>query len=183
MKVSLAILGFLFIGSLMLVGTVIGTYNGFVQAEGGLVAQYKDNQNTYDNMWKKLKESSQVTSMMTDDIEKVYKSALQGRYGEGGSKAVFQMLKEQNPNIDATLYKQLQSSIEANRSEFQANQKMLTDKKRAYETSLQSFPNNIIAGLVGFPRIDLSKYDIVTSEKTDKVFESKNDNQEIKLRD
>jgi hypothetical protein len=149
--------------------------------EKNVVSQYQQNQNNSDSMFKKFKESAQVSEMYASDVERVYKSAIEGRYGENGSQAVFQFLKEQNPNMDASLYKRIQETIEAGRDSFEENQKVLIDKKRIYETSLAVFPGNIMAGFFGFPRIDLAKYDIVTSDRTQDAFDSKKD-EEVKLR-
>lgn len=169
------------VGAISCVGTFIGTNNEMVSLEQGIKAQYNQNRNNYDNMWKKIKEVAQVPEMYTNDLKKVFDSAIQNRYGENGSQAVFQFITEQNPNFDPSMYKQIQQTIEAGRNSFEANQKMLLDKKRVYETKLGQFPTNFIAGFLGFPKIDLSKYDIVTSDVTEQAFETKKAD-EIKLR-
>jgi hypothetical protein len=95
---------------------------------------------------------------------------------------MFQWLREHNPTLDASVYKKVQDIIEAGRNSFEADQKMLIDKKRAYETSLETFPHNIVAGALGFPKITLDDYGIVTSDHTEEVFkEGKSD--PIKLRE
>jgi len=164
------------------VGSVIGINNDFVTQEAGLNAQYKQNQNNYDNMVKKVLEVAQVPSMMTSDLEKVTKAAITGRYGAEGSKAVFQFIKEQNPTVNSEVYTKVQQVIEAGRNSFEADQKVLLDKKRIYETQLNSFPTGVIARALGFPRVDLAKIDIVTSNRTEKAFDTKKDEQ-IKLRE
>lgn len=170
-----------FLGSAIIGLTTMGTYNSFISLERGLVAQYEQNKNNYDNMFKKFREAAQVTTMQADDLERVYKSAIQGRYGENGSQAVFQMIKEQNPNLDSTTYKRLQDIIVEGRDTFEDNQKLLIDKKRTYETVLATFPSNIIASIFGFPKINLEEFGIVTSGRTSNAFETKKD-EEIKLR-
>ena len=162
-------------------GSVISTNNELVSLEQGLQAQYDQNRNNYDNMFKKFQEIAQVPSMYADDMKKVYDGAIQGRYGKDGSKAMFQWIQEHNPNFDASLYRQIQQVIESGRNDFEANQKTLLDKKRVYLTQIKQFPTNIIAGMLGFPKIDLSKIDILTSDRTEQAFKTKKD-EPIKLR-
>ena len=151
----------------------VGVYNECIQQERGLVAQYGQNKNDYDNYRKKVQEVAQVPSIYTDDLKKVYDSAISRRYGKDGSKALFQFLQEHNPNFDSSVYKEVQQVIESGRNSFEADQKTLLDKKRVYESTLKTFPNNVITGLLGFPKIDLAKYDIVTSDDTESVFDVK----------
>lgn len=163
------------------ISSVIGINNDFVAQEASLSAQYKQNQNNYDNMVKKVTEVAQVPTMMTDDLKEVTKAAITGRYGAGGSKAVLQFIKEQNPTLSPEIYTKVQQVIESGRNSFSAEQTVLLDKKRVYETQLNSFPTGIIARAMGFPRIDLSKIDIVTSDRTEKAFDTKKD-EPMKLR-
>jgi hypothetical protein len=180
-KVALGIFGAFILLAGITVMSVVGTNNDFVKAEQGIVAQYKQNQNNYDNYIKKIAEVAQVPAMYRDDLEKVYKSAITGRYGANGSKATFQWLKEQNPTLDSKLYVKIQQIIESGRVSFESDQKMLLDKKRVYQTNLKVFPNTMIAGTLGFPKIDLTKYDIVTSDETEQAFKTKK-SKPIKLR-
>ena len=162
-------------------GCVLGFRSDCIHQENGIVAQYDQDRNNYDNMWKKFREMSQVNAQYADDMKKVFDSAIQGRYGADGSKAMFQFIKEHNPQLDSATYVKLQAAIEAGRNSFEADQKQLLDRKREYKDLLGSTRALAANIFLGFPRIDMNKYDIVTSGRTEKAFEDKKDD-EIKLR-
>jgi hypothetical protein len=153
-----------------------------VNAEAGIKAQYKQSQNNYDNMWKKFKELAAVPEMYVGDMKKLWSETMSARYGQGGSKALFQWIKEHNPDLKVAVYTQLQRAIEAGRNGFAADQKQLLAKKQAYEVLLQGNRGLFYNWLLGYPKIDLDEYDIVTSTKTDEVFKSKKDDAPIQLR-
>jgi hypothetical protein len=181
MKTGLIVFGVVAALVLSYAGCALSYRSTCIRAENGIKAQYEQNQNNYDNMWKKFKEMAQVPAMYADDLKKVYDSAIAGRYGAEGSKAAFQFIKEHNPNFSDTTYVKLQAAIESGRNGFEADQKQLIDKKREYENILGS-TNAVFVGLFfGFPRIDLAKYAIVTSDVTQDAFTTKKAD-EVKLR-
>lgn len=180
-KVLIGVGALLLLVGVSCVGTVISTNNSLVSMEQSIKAQYDQNRNNYDNMWKKFREVAQVPAMYTEDLKKVYDSAITNRYGAEGSKAMFQFIQEHNPTFDSSMYKQIQQVIESGRNSFEANQKMLLDKKRVYETRLGQFPTNFVASFLGFPKIDLNQFNIITSDQTDEAFRTKKAD-EVKLR-
>ena len=152
------------------------TYHNYGNAqEQSIKAAYKNNQNILSQYNLKLGEVVQVPSMYKDDLKEVFDAALQGRYGENGSKAVFQFIKEQNPTIDSSMYVKIQQLIESGRNEFQLAQTQLLDKKRSYETALGNVWSGLWLRITGYPKIDLDEYDIVVEESTVKTFETKRD--------
>lgn len=179
--VTFGILGVVALLAIVYLGSVLSFRTDCVRAEAGIKAQYEQNKNNYDNMWKKFKEMAQVTDMYSGDLKKLYDGTMQARYGEEGSKAMFQFIKEHNPQLDSAVYVRLQAAIEAGRNGFMADQQQLIDKKREYETVLGSNRALFVNMWLGFPHIDLDKYGIVTSERTDDAFKKKQDD-EVKLR-
>lgn len=162
-------------------GCALSYRSACIRSETGIEAQYEQNKNNYDNMWKKFREMAQVPSMYADDLRKVYDGAIQGRYGKDGSKATIQFIHEHNPTFSDAMYVKLQSAIEAGRNGFAADQQQLIDKKRNYQIVLGSTKEIAVGFLFDFPRIDLAKYAIVTSDATQDAFKT-GKAEEVKLR-
>lgn len=170
---TLAILGTIAFFVVGFVGSVFSFRGQAVAMENTIAAQYDQNRNNYDNMWKRFKEMAQVNDKYASDLKALFDGAMQGRYGADGSKAMFQWIKEQNPTLDSAIYLKLQTAIEAGRISFEADQKQLIDKKREYQNLLRSNRAIFVNWILHFPKIDLSKYDIVTSDATEKAFGEK----------
>lgn len=131
--------------------SVVSWNNDGVAQEEGVVAAYQDNQNVYDAFWKKVQETAQVPDRYKDDFKDVLVGAVEGRYGENGSQAMFQFIQEQNPALDPGLYKQVQQTIEAGRNDFARAQSSLLDRQRRFRTHLRTFPGSLFASALGFP--------------------------------
>lgn len=147
------------------------TANGF---ETDIKAKYTNNRNVYDNGWKKVKEVAQVPDLQTEALQKVFATALSSRYGKDGSKALWQFITEQNPNLDQRTFLKIQQDVEAFRIEFTSNQTGLVSQKQAYERFLNATTaGRFFNSFANYPKIDLSLYDIVTSDKTEQDFKTK----------
>ena len=180
--VSLAVLGVVAFVIFTLLFGYIGFSNTANAFEVDIKAKYADNKNVYDNGWKKVKEVAQVPDLQTEALQKVYTAALQSRYGADGSKALLQFITEQNPNLDQSTFLKIQQDIEAFRIEFQSNQTQLVSRKQAYERFLTATTSGRFYNLLGeYPHIDLTKFDIVTSEQTEQDFATKK-SEPIKLK-
>lgn len=148
----------------------ISAYNIGNRLERAIVATHENNRNILAQYGNRVAEAAQVPGMQRDDLSAVVTAALEGRYGDDGSQAVFQFIQEQNPQIDSTVYVQLQRIIEAGRTEFASAQTKLVDQKRVYETALGSFWQGTWMSVAGYPRIDLSEYTIVSTARADEAF-------------
>jgi hypothetical protein len=175
------ILGIVVVFVGLIIAMVIGINNQAVQQEAAIKAQWTQNQNNLSAYSNKIAEAAQIPAMYRDDFVKVVNASMQGRYGDKGSQAVFQWLKEQNLNFDASVYKKLQRMIESGRKDFENEQKKLIDLKRQYEVSLQTVPRGWILSMLGFPKVDLKSFNIVTSDYSNESFKTGVD-KGIKLR-
>lgn len=174
---ALLIIGALFVGVVALgVTSYIGAYNSGNVLENSIKAQYSQNQNKLSEMTSSIMEAAQVPAMARDDLEKVIKAGLEGRYGEGGSGALLQAMTEAYPGqLDSALYSKLQQMIESRRRDFSEEQKLLIEKKRAYEVALGYFWGGMWMKVAGYPKIDLAEYTIVTNAETQEIFKTKTD--------
>ena len=142
------------------------------RAEVMLKAKYEDNENVLSSGYQQLTGVVQVTEMARDDTAKVFKEAIQGRYGADGSKAVFQFLKEQNPTLDPQLYRKVQPVVEATQKEFQQAQTQMRSQKATYEEALGSFWQGMWLSMAGYPKVDLDKYRIISTDSAADAFKT-----------
>tara|TARA_Y100000310_G_scaffold342380_1_gene445417 strand:- start:4865 stop:5476 length:612 start_codon:yes stop_codon:yes gene_type:complete len=172
--------------------SVISWYDTGVDLNNGTVAQYRDNQNSYDAMWKKIVEVAQVPAKYKEDFKDLLVGEVKAKFGDGGSKAMMQWFKERDIRPDASMYTKVQTVIEAGRNDFQRNQQDLLNKQRRASThNGTAFAK--FAGMFAnpFPEIhgdlkppkdidgnglyNIFDYDIVTSGKTKRAFETGED--------
>jgi len=145
------------------------------RTEMALKAKMEDNENIYANGTQAVMEIASVPTMYKNDLLEIVKADIQGRYGPNGSQATFQFLNERNIPLDQSMYKAIQQQILAFRGKFEIAQREMLDQRRAYETALGTFPRSIFLSLAGYPKLDLSKYTIVTTDKARQTFETKRD--------
>ncbi len=158
------------VGSLFLYG--VGVFNQGNRYEQQLVAEQTNNRNILSNYGKKVAESAQIPAMQRDDFVKVVKAQMEGRYGPTGSGATMQWIKENNISLDTKVYTNLQRTIEAGRNEFSTGQTKLISVKQEYTTVLGSVPRGFVLKLVGYPKINLDDFNIVSDDRTDNAFKT-----------
>lgn len=170
-KFVLGCLGVLGVFILIIVISAIVIWNQrgeAVSLETQIEAQLKSNESNYDAMWKKFKEMTQVTDLQAEQFKDVYADLISGRYED--IKLLFKAVQEQNPNLNGEVYTKLQNEISAGRTEFDRNQKKITDMIAEYNRLVQH-RGILMAMLTGRKPLDTDKY-IVTSDKTQKAFDS-----------
>ena len=181
-KALIAVLGVFGLFALIGVGLVVG-YVGFSNDanafEVDIPAQHQQMKNVYDNGWKQVMETAQVPQNYTEDMQKAWHGALTDRYGSKGSQAVLQLIKEANPQIDASLYKKVQEQIESFHATFTAAQTKIISEKQAYGLMLKATTSGRFYNTIGsYPHIQCGvpdgaedKYAILTSDKTETDFQ------------
>lgn len=180
--IVLSILGVIVAGVIAVVMMAISAYNTGNTLETNIKATYENNKNILGQYGQKVLEAAQVPDMARDDLMKVARAAMEGRYGADGSKAVFQAITEQNPTVDPQLYRQIQQIIEGGRNEFQNAQTRLIDQKATYERALGSFPQGVLMRMVGYPRINLADFKVITTDRTEQTFKNGKEDAPIRLR-
>ena len=170
----LVALAFGAIVTVSLLSGYIGFGNDANRFENSIIAAYSKNQTVYDNGWKTVVEKAQVPKEYTAQLKDIYTSTMTGRYGAKGSQALLQFIKEQNPTIDASVYKDIQQSIEIFHNDFNQSQVELVSRKQEYQNLYSATTAGRFYNMIAhYPHIDMSKYDIVTSAKTQQDFDTK----------
>jgi hypothetical protein len=158
----------------------LGYRNTAQEFEVDIPAQYTETQNVYDNGWKKVVEIAQVPEMQAAQVKDVYAGVMTGRYGADGSKAVIQLLQEQNPNLDPEVYRKVQQTVESFHDSFQASQTNLIARKQEYAKFTTATTASIFYNWLGnYPHIHIGvptgtqdDFQIVTSDKTQGDFKT-----------
>lgn len=150
----------------------MGNYNRAQSLKNQITAKEQANTAIFDNMWKKISQSAQVTDSQKDALKDVFTSYAEARSGGGGQGSFINAVKEAIPTVDVSIFKNLQNIIVGARDEWTANQIALVDIGREYNTMLDVFPSNILLRMFGFEKINVK---IVTSTRTGEAFKTGKD--------
>jgi hypothetical protein len=176
MKAVLLTLGAISILILLFFIKYVSIYDYGATVEQTIKAQYKDMENILGQYSLKVTEAVQLPNKKVEDLSKVVKEAMSGRYGNDGSKATFQWITENYPGtVSDEMYVKVQQIIESGRNKFENSQTKFIDIKRSYETELNKFFSGFFLKIAGYPKIDLKEYDIISSEHASDTFNTKID--------
>jgi hypothetical protein len=165
----------------IMIFSYIRFYNYGNQAENVIRAEYTNMENILAQYGLQIGEAAQIPAMQADDLTRIFTNTLDARYGSDGSQAAFQWLQEQNPQLDQSTYREIQTLITAGRNRFENAQTRFIDTKRVYETNLGYLWSGFWLRFTGYPKINLDDYTIITSSRARDAFDTGID-QGIQLR-
>jgi hemerythrin superfamily protein len=146
--------------------------NEEVELRTAISKKQKLNEAAFDNMWKIIQQKAKVANKYQEDFKDVYKTIMDSRYQNGGNGqgALFSFLKESNPNLDVSLYKEISRSIEAERNKFYDRQEQLSALSEQHTNLISTFPGTWF--LSDREEIEIV---IVTSTKAEETFKTGKD--------
>ena len=169
-KVGIVLLSVV-LGLVVLTGVIGSTIwshrNQIVTLEESIDAQTISHKNSYDTMWKKFKEMTQVTELQAEQFKDVYTDLIQGRNQD--TNLLFKVVQEDNPQLDKEVYSQLQRQISSDRATFENNQNKVIDYVREYNVYIAKNP--ITTMILGKQKKDSNDY-IITSDNTEEAFKT-----------
>lgn len=157
----------------------MGVLNTETQQANLVKTKQVDNHNEFDNMWKSIAQSANITEEQAKQVSNIIIGYAKERSNQGkGSLAA--MVHEVVPNVDSTsqTFQNLMNVVNAKRDSWTMRQKELLDLNRIHNNTLQTMPGSFVCSLFGRKEIEVK---IVTSDKTEKAFETGKDDSEVKL--
>ncbi len=151
----------------------VSTYNQASGLKNLYDAKLKANTASFDNMFKTIDQSAQVTNKQKDALKEIFNGYASART-TGGSQdgSLMKWVTESIPNVDVSVYKTLMNTITSARESWTMRQLELVDIARQHNLLLVQFPTNLLLKLLGFTPIDAK---VVTSSRTEKAFETGRD--------
>lgn len=123
-------------------------------------------ESVHDKMWKVIKQKANVTEQYREMFEKVYPDIIAGRYSGEGAMAM-KWIQEANPEIDASLYKDVMQAIEIQREHLHTAQTRMLDVIREREALIESYPSRWF--ISNKSKIE---YEVISSTRSKTVMET-----------
>lgn len=150
-------------------------YSNLVHMEGDIVAVHEDLKNVHTSIFNQMKSQGLTVEKYGKMVVEAMEVSVEGRYGSDGSRAVVQVIREQNPNIDPKIMATLQVAIESGYKGFESRQRTKIDAIRVYQNALRTPLLGWVAQtFLGFPdRVTDDMLKTVSSAATDDMMARK----------
>jgi hypothetical protein len=164
----IAFIGLIFV--IILGGYFVSVMNRETGLRNHITAKQTDNTSEYDNLWKKLSQSAQVTDAQKEALREIIVGYAEARKAGSGSLAT--MVKEAVPTVDTSTFNNLLNIVTASRDAWTMRQKELIDLKREHDNVIDLFPSSLVCTILGREKIEIK---IVTSSRTGEAFKTGKD--------
>lgn len=173
MKKGLLVLGLIFAVSAGILTVMYFNYqNQEVELSEAIHSKIKDNKSHYTKMWEIITQKAGVSQEYAKQFESIYPKLIAGRYSNGQGQ-IMQWITEHNPNLDTSLYKDVQRAIEGQRESFHTTQRQLIDLSRQHNILLKRVPSKWFLSSV-----EPIKIPVVINDESEKAF---NTGREVKM--
>lgn len=172
MKIGLIIFGALLLilggtaGSLFLMYQSL--HDDAIVWEANIVQKNQESENVLSRVNTTIQGLAGTVNIYAEDVKSVITAAVQGRYGDKGSQAVFQMIQEKNPDVSPVLYQKLADAIEGGNREFEIIQTRKIEVCTGYRKVLGYLVRGSLLKMADFPRFDLEDNCKVISDASTK---------------
>lgn len=170
-SVGIIILVALFVLFVCIIGSVISARDKAVNFESRIEGRYKDNENILSSCVGTLRTIGKIPGKYTDELNKVLREEMSGRYGTGERVALF--IKERDLPFTQDMHNKIMNTVIDCETKFENGQRALTDMKVSYESSLGSTVQGGFMKMAGFPKKDLSKFTNIIQSDAREQFETK----------
>jgi len=168
----------IFVGILLVVVVIVvyfGMSISYKNDEIGLrnraAAQLEVLQAVFDNTWKIISQQAQISEQYKETFKEVYPNIMNERYGGGTERALFNFVREHNPEFDIGLYAKLADAVQVERTKFTSEQKKMASIKQEHSNLIQQWPGSMF--LSSKQPLDWKP---LTSAKTKAAFETGEEN-------
>ena len=141
LKLGFGIGGLIAILAVVIFVMNISYQNSYERLAADIDAQYDKIESDYEKMSRVILQQAGILNKYSKDFKEIYKGMMTGRYGQEGSKAMWQWIKEQNPQIDASLYAKLMTTVEAQRTTFSRKQEKVAAMVAESNKMLKTAPS------------------------------------------
>lgn len=168
--IALISVGVLGLGGVFTVGSMYFGYNrAEVQARNSCEAQIGNIENVLDNMWKSFQEIGGIADRERDTAMELFVEYAEARTPEGAGK-MMSWITEQTPDIDSSIYKDLQARLVAGRQEFRNSQTRMLELVRVHEDIIEDpFQGFFISNSEPF------EFNVVSSAETEQAVQTGRD--------
>lgn len=118
----------------------VGIENRWIDLGNSYDQQTANLETFHDKMWKTIKSQAKVTDKAKDAFKDIYVGIMEGRYSHGSGQ-MMNWIKEQNPEFDQTMYTKLMTTIEAQRTAFHKEQKIMQGLVKEMNDLREKFPS------------------------------------------
>jgi len=163
-------------GSIIVIFAIyfISTWSSLVSLENDVEQLYKEDQSIYSNTHVKIMSAASVAKEYSGKIIELVKEGMTGRFGDGGSNAAFQWFRENNITISQDVYIKVQQLIESGYNEHKNSEAKRLKVIKILKDKCEKPLYMPVAAILGYPRIDLDKYEsVIMTEQAQKDFETK----------
>lgn len=165
-KVTIIGAGVIILLLIIYMGMSISYNNHANQLEVTAKEKVKDNKNVYNDLWATVRDQMGVADAYKESFKEIFIGIMDERYSDNNG-ALMSWIQEHNPNFDASLYKTVMNTIESKRTDFKTSQTELIAIEEEYNKMLVTFPGSWFVG-----DREPMDFTIVTSTRTEKVFET-----------